>query len=219
MRKSPFKDTFNRFYTRMVWYIDFLEKISNAKRVTLTPTEKKEILEAFVFKVYVTWEILVQDLLIDCLNQDTSQYAKHKNTNLPRYLSRNVCKNFISGLDYFNFTDTDDIKGKARKILVFQYNPFDNKHKEIREVKDDIKKIDEFREIRNYLAHYSSHSKQKLLAIYKSKYSLEKFCEPGNFLSAFDKKTEQTRFRNYTKAFFNAANAMDEFLIRESEKS
>ena len=210
MRKSSFKDTFNRFFRQIFWYSNFLEKISNAKRVILNPTEKKEILEAFVPKVYVTWEILVQDLLVDCLNRDTSQYAKHKNTKLPRYLSRNVCKSLISGLDYFNFTDTDDIIGKARKILVSQYNCFDPNH--ISKVKDDLKKIDEFREIRNYLAHYSSHSKQKLLKIYKSKYSLKKFCEPGNFLSAFDKKTNQIRFLDYTSSFFNAADAMSEFL-------
>ena len=194
----------------MYWYTDFFKKISNSKRVILTPTEKKETLEAFVLKVYVTWEILVQDLLVDCLNRDTSQYAKNKNTKLPRHLSRNVCKNLISGLDYFNFTDTNDIKGKARKILVSQYNCF--AHKDISKVKDDLKKVDEFREIRNYLAHYSSHSKQKLLKIYKSKYSLKKFCEPGSFLSAFDKQTKRIRFLNYTNAFFNVADEMAEFL-------
>lgn len=210
MRKSSFKDTLNRFFHRMVWYADFLKKISSAKRVILTPTEKKETLEAFVLKVYVTWEILIQDLLVDCLNRDTSQYAKHKNIHLPRHLSRNVCENLISGLDYFNFTDTDDIIGKARKILVPQYNPFNSK--DLREVKDDLKKIDEFRKIRNYLAHYSSDSKQKLLKIYKSNYSLKKFCEPGNFLSAFDKQTKRIRFLNYTNAFFNAADKMAEAL-------
>ena len=213
MRKSSFKDTFNRFYIRMVWYIDFLDKISNVNQSILNPTEKKEILEAFVLKVYVAWEILVQDLLINCLNRDTSQYAKHKDMVLPPHLTRNVCEVLISGLGFFDIKGMGQLKKIAKDILVPIYDPF----RKI--LKDDSDKIEEFKKIRNYIAHYSSRSKQKLFAMYKSEYSLKKFCEPGNFLSSFDKKTKQTRFRNYTKAFFNAANAMDEFLIGDSEKS
>lgn len=212
MPRSSFNDTFNKFFRRMTWYTEFLKKIANAKRAMLTPNEKKEVFEAFVPKVYVTWEILVRNLLVDCLHRDTSQYVKHKNTKLPANLSRNVCENLISGADYFNFTDTDDIIGKSRRILVYQYNPFDKKHKEIELVRDDLKNIDEFRIIRHYLAHYSGQSKQKLLAIYKSKYSLGKFCEPGKFLSTLDKHTKQIRFLSYTRAFFNAADAMAEVL-------
>lgn len=213
MRKSSFNDTFNRFFKRMLWYKNFLNKISNTDQSILNSTEKKEILEAFVLKVYVTWEVLVQDLLVDCLNRDTSQYAEHKDMSLPQHLPRNVCEVLISGLGFFDMKGMSQLKRISKDILVSNYNPFPNI------LNYDSRKIEEFRKIRNYIAHYSSSSKQKLLAMYKSEYSLKKFCEPGNFLSAFDKQTKQIRFQNYTTSFFDAAEAMAEFLSKKLQQS
>ncbi len=193
----------------MDWYADFLKKMFAANSI-LTTTEKKEIFEAFALKVYVTWEILMQNLLVDCLNRNTSQYARYKDCELPAHLPRNVCESLIAGLGYFNPTDTANIVGIAKNILVPRYNPFGEILKA--DLKEDREKIDQFRHIRNYLAHYSNSSKRKLLSMYRSKYSLKNFREPGNFLSATDKKTNRVRFLNYTKAFFNAADAMADFL-------
>lgn len=213
MPRSPFTESFNKFFHKMIWYNDFSAKIAKLKRGVLTSDEKQEILEASVLKVYVNWEILVHNLLVECLKQDTSQYAKHKNCRVRANLSRSMCENLISGgADYFNFTDISDVRGKARKILVPQYNPFDNKHEEIKRVKDDLIKIDEFRFMRNYLAHYSNSSKQKLFEVYKNKFKLNKFCEPGKFLSALDKHHKHIRFVDYTRSFFNVADAMAEVL-------
>lgn len=212
MPRSPFTESFNKFFHKMTWYKDFSTKIVKLKRSVLTSDEKQEILEASVLKVYVNWEILVHNLLVECLKRDTSQYAIFKNRNFPSKLSRNVCESLISGLDYFNLKDSNDIRGKSRKILVFQYNPFDNKHEEIKRVEDDFKKIDEIRFMRNYLAHYSNSSRQKLFEIYKNKYKLNKFCEPGKFLSALGKQHKHIRFVDYTRSFFNVADAMAEVL-------
>ena len=86
MRKSSVEVTFDNFFSWMNWYINFLNKVFEAQRVVGSPDEKKELFEVYVFKVRVIWEIFVEDLLIDCLNRDTSQYALYMGTKLPKNL-------------------------------------------------------------------------------------------------------------------------------------
>lgn len=217
MGKYSLKAEFDRFFVLINEYTDLLLKIFEAKRVVIPPQKKKEILtvmlpsekkqihEAFVLKTYVAWEVLVENLFVECLSRDPSQYAKYKAIKLPKRLARDVCRGLISGLGYFDFKDTGDLKGKAKRVLVPKYNPF----KMI--PSDEAKKIDEFCVIRNYLAHYSDSSRQSLMRMYKDKYALP-FREPGDFFFEFDKQNKQIRFANYTNAFLKAADEMAIFL-------
>ena len=157
-----------------------------------------------MLKIYVTWEVLVENLFVECLSWDTSKYAAHKGIRLAQRQTKGVCRGLISGLGYFDFKDTGDLKGKAKRVLVLKYNPF----KMI--PSDEAKKIDEFCVIRNYLAHYSDSSRQSLMRMYKDKHL--PFREPGDFFFEFDKQNKHIRFAIYTNAFLKAADEMALFL-------
>lgn len=219
MRKDSLKAEFDKFFVLINEYTDLLLKIFEAKEVVITPQKKKEILteilssekkhihEAFVLKIYVAWEVLVENIFIECLSRDPSEYAKFKTIRLPKRLTKDVCRGLISGLGYFDFKDTRDLKGKAKKVLVGKYNPF------AKIPLDEGKKIDEFCILRNYLAHRSVASKQSLARMYKNHYAMN-FRQPGDFL--FDtvefielgKRGKQTRFAHYTDAFIKAVDEM-----------
>ena len=217
MPKTSLKSEFDDFFIRINEYTDLLFKIFEAKEVIIPPEMKREILteillsekkhihEAFVLKIYVAWEVLVENLLIECLSRDPSKYAEHKAIKLPKRLTKDVCRGLISGLGYFDFKDTGDLKGKAKRVLVTKFDPF------AKIPSDAAKRIDEFYVIRNYLAHYSESSKQSLMRMYKNKYNLP-FQEPGDFFFGFDKHNKQIHFANYTNAFLKAADVMAEFL-------
>jgi hypothetical protein len=76
MRKSSLKKTFGFFREWTNWDIDFLNKVYNTHRMKdshkESRKEKEQIVEAFVFKICANWEVLTKDLLIDCLNKDTT---------------------------------------------------------------------------------------------------------------------------------------------------
>lgn len=212
MRKSSFEDTFDTFFYWIGWYTDLLVRVTEAKRVVAHPHEKKEIFEAFILKIHVTWDLLVEELMVDCLNWDTLQYAKYKGISLPKNLTRDNCACLITGLRFFDVRSTSEIKRIAKNILVPKYNPFKVLSKTDPDIKRDVKKIDEFYAMRNYIAHYSDMSRRRLMIMYKKSYGLRKFREPGDFLFAFDKQTKQIRFANYIYSFLNIADEMAIFL-------
>ena len=221
MRASVIRARFNSFFADITKYSDLLVKVIEAKEVVMSPvakkevpsrilvSEKREIHEAFVLKIYVAWEVLGEDVFVECLYRDSSRYAQERTVVLPRRLSRNVCRCLISGLGYFDFRDTGDLKGQARSILVDWHNPFEK-------VLPNTK-IDEFYKIRNYVAHRSYRSRQFLLRMYKGRYGLG-FREPGEFLVETTGSGEgrawrkQTRFADYTNAFIDVAKEMAVFL-------
>lgn len=199
MQKSSFEDIFEHLFESINFYTDLLVNLEEGGVVR--KDEKAEIYEAMVLKVYVTWEIFAEELMVACLNRDTSKYAKHKAMALPKNLTKDICSCLINGLNYFDFRSTGEIKGIARKILPQKYNPFEVI------LKDDRDKIDELSQMRNYIAHKSQKSRNALLKMYKDNYGFSRFREPGPFLLAFDRPKHQ-RFANYIDAFNSAAMDM-----------
>lgn len=211
MRKSSVEATFGRFFVWMDRYGDFINRVYKAKNVVGSQRDKKELFEAFVFKFHIVWEILVEELLIDCLNHDSSQYAKYMDMTLPKHATRNQCKAMIYGLKHLDFRSVSEVKTIARGILVPEHNPF------VVIPKSNSNKIDEFYRIRNYLAHYSITARRSLGMIYRRRYGLQRFREPGDFLLCWDRKSGQTRFGNYVDAFVGAAEKMAQFCGIETE--
>lgn len=200
MKKASTKVTLRNFIEELHWYIWFLNKIVAAKRVVGQPDEKVEVLEAFVFKVAALWEVLAEDLLIDCLNKDTSRYAEYKGMALSKNLTRNVCAAMLTGLDYLDFKSVGHTRATARKILVPAHNPFQAISKAA------ARRIDEFFTIRNYLAHYSDHAQRSLMDKYRNNHGLTRFVRPGQFLYAYSRANTHIRFGDYIGAFLEAAD-------------
>ena len=189
----------------MAWDITFLLKIQKAKAVVKSIEKKRAVFEAFVLRICANWEILVQDLLIDCLNKDASRYKEYTGYNIPKHISRETCKAIILGVTYIDFKNVSNLKQIAKRTLVPQFNPF-------KEIPTSIgRKIDEFFVLRNYLAHYSEAAKRSLERVY-NRYDLRVFEEPGDFLLALDKRQKLPRMALYIINFLGTADIMARFL-------
>ena len=173
MKKSSTDKTLDTFEEWMHLYIEFLAKVVRAKQVVKHPFEKREVIEAFVLRIAAVWEILAEELMIDCLNRDSSQLGKHLDLTLDKDLPRPVCRAIVAGLNYFDFKSTGDLKKKAKRILAPSHNPF----KAIS--KGNGQRIDEFFALRNYLAHYSQQSRRSVKRLYTENHGLTRFREPG----------------------------------------
>jgi hypothetical protein len=111
----------------------------------------------------------------------------------------------LSCVDY-RFVDNDfpsfgALKGFSKKILPDASNPF------LKITQGHTERIDEVYKIRNYLSHYSTAGRRSLMQMYKTKYEMEKFLEPGQFLLAYD----ADRLWNYFDAFERSSNDMKAF--------
>jgi len=196
----------------MSWDIDILMKLEKAKAVVKPREEKRTIFEAFVFRICANWQILVEELFINCLGKDTSMYKKYTGFDVPKHIPRDTCKAILLGTGYWDFKSVSDIKRQAKRILLPGCNPF----KEIENIQE--KKIDEFHAIRNYLAHYSDASWRALKKIYQNEYGFNKFIEPGRFLLANEKKANIPRMGVYINNFTDTADTMAKFLGIEVEE-
>ena len=149
MKKSNFDINHIEFINWISWYGDFLQRLIESKRVVRTKFEKLELLEAFILRASVRWEVLVRNDIITSLNRDSSEYAKALNLKLRKHLSRDECKAILYGHRYLDFKGIDDLKSFGKKYLVQKFNPFEAIKKA------DAQKINEFLIMRNLLAHYS----------------------------------------------------------------
>lgn len=207
MKKSSFKRTFEEFAWKMDWYANFLCDVYCAQKVISKLAVKREIFEAFALKIHCIWEGFVEQLLIDCLNKDTTRFAESVGIKgLPKHLPRNECKAIVLGTGYLKFRDVSQIKEKARKILVPKYNPFNSISN------PNQTRMNEFYKIRNCIAHESLVAKRSLADIFKKTYKMKRFCMPGTFLMASDRRTKELRMEKYIDAFNTSAEEMAKFL-------
>ncbi len=206
MKKATFLSTLYAFHTNMNRDLDLLMKVEKAKRVVGTIQEKRSIFEAFVLSICADWECLVENLLIDCLNKDTSRYVEYTGFSIPKHITRDTCKAILIGINYLDFKSTDQLKKLGKFILIQTCNPFPSIPA------SDCRRIDELFTIRNYLAHRSFAARRSLQHLYKSKYHLGHFIEPGTFLLARDKERKMPRLGVYINNFKEAANTMGRFL-------
>lgn len=206
MRKSSVQATFDQYEYWLGVNVELLARIINAKRVVGNERDKKELIEAFVFKLVAIWEVFIQDLMIDLLNRDSSQYADYTSNRLQKHLPRPVCRAMIEGLGYYDFRGVADIKRVAKNILVGSNNAF----KAIPQ--NDGEKIDEFARMRNYLAHYSTVARRNLMKSYKRIHGFSNFREPADFLYAYNPRTKALRLVDYVTAYESASAAMKSYL-------
>ena len=209
MKKASVELSIYYFHLDLNSAIDLLMKIETSRRVVRTADEKASIFEAFTLRICALWESLVEELFIGCLNRDTSTFVKTTGFKLPKHITKDMSKAVLLGLDYLDFKSMGNLKSVSRKILVDHCNPFTTISNE------KARKIDEFFKIRNYLSHYSHASRRSLHNMYKDRYRMRKFVEPGFFLMARDSTQDMVRMGVYINTFKAIVREMEYFLSLE----
>ena len=195
----------------MELYVGISDKIIKDDKLFTEREEKIEIIESLVLKICAQWEVLIEELIIDCLNRDSSQYSEFIAAKLPKHIPRSQCMAMIQGMGYVDFKGISDVKRKAKLILTDEFNPFKNI------TRGDGDKIDELYKFRNFIAHISNQSERSLKNLYFKKYKLERFQEPGRFLMAADRKTKITRLDSYIKSLDTTVENMAGYLGLQRE--
>ena len=212
MKKSSYQKIFSEFRAEMALHNQLAAEFRQAAfKVGSGIAGKHKVIEALAVKAYADWEVFTEDLLVGCLNRDTSRYAEHKGMKLSKHLSRDLCELMVTGLGYLDVKDVGNLKGIANRVLVPAYNPFG----EIDGA--DARSIDDFCKIRNYLSHGSRQAKIALERVYQDRHGVNRFVEPGKFLFAIDRQEGQgklTRLQVYLSAFSTAAEDMAGYLLR-----
>ncbi len=175
MKKTSLELSIYYFHLDLNSAIDLLMKIETSQRVVRTADEKGSIFEAFTLRICALWGFLVEELFIGCLNKDTSMFVKTTGFKLPKHITKDMSKAVLLGMNYLDFKGIGNLKSVSRKILVDHCNPFNT----ISNAK--ASKIDEFFKIRNYLSRYSHAARGALHNMYKDRYKMKKFVEPGFF--------------------------------------
>ena len=198
MRKSDLKKNHAPFDAAVARYRGFMAKIISAERVIGTASEKRDLAESVLLRLCAHWESFVDEHLVDCVNRDHTQLSAHFAVSIPENPSWDLCHALIIGESYRDFKSFGALKGFSKKILPEASNPF------LCISKAHTDRIDEVYAIRNYLSHYSSSGRRSLMNIYKSKYDMERFLAPGQFLLAYD----ADRLWRYFDAFEGASGDM-----------
>ena len=210
MNKASLQKTFRHLFSEMYRYDLLAQNIAGFSFLGISSvTGRQKLVEAIAIRVYVVWEIFIENLLIDCLHHDASQYASYKEMQLPKNLSRDVCELLLTGIGFLDIKGVGSLKGIANRVIVKECNPFNGIDSE------DASMIDEFYIIRNYLAHQSRASKRSLSKeVYVKRHQITRFIEPGEFLAGYAAKQEpgqSIRLQDYLDAFFNVADAMETY--------
>ena len=201
MKKSDFSTYHFEFVGWIQWYGDFLYRLVEARRVVRNKFERLELIEAFVLRFAVRWEVLVIEDIITSLNRDSSKYAEALHLRLRKHLSRDECKAILYGHSYIDFRSVEEVKSFGKKYLVSRLNPFGAISTA------DTKKINEFITMRNLLAHYSDLARRSYNRFMKNRYRYRRVPEPGEFLIAATRSGEY-RWGEYFRAFARASDDM-----------
>ena len=194
MRKADLKKNHVPFDAAVARYRGFLDKIINAERVVSTAEEKRDVAESVLLRLCAHWEAFIDEHLVDCVNRDHTKLSEHFSVSIPENPSWDLCHALIIGDSYTDFRSFGDLKGHSKKILPDDSNPF------LQNSRTHTEKIDDVYKIRNYLSHYSTASRRALMQVYRTKYGMKRFLEPGQFLLAYSAK----RLWSYFDAFKGA---------------
>jgi len=181
MRKASLVKNHEKFDQALLRYRTFMKKIIDAQRVVSTPIEKRDVAESIILRLCANWESFVDEHLIDCINVDHSKLSEYFNVRIPANPSKELCQALLFGQKgYTDFRSFGELKGFSKKILSDDSNPF------LEITTPNANNIDEVYKIRNYLSHYSISAKQALRKLYKDKYDMDRFLEPGQFILAYE---------------------------------
>jgi hypothetical protein len=175
-------------------YREFMARVIVAQRVIRTQQEKRDLAESVLLRLCANWERFVDEHIVDCVNCDHSKLPAFLGVTIPAHPTRNLCEAIIFGGGYRDFHSTAHLIDFTRKILPDNSNPF------MEMSTGDRARIDEAFSMRNYLSHYSAKARRSLDTVYKKKYKLRRFVEPGSFLLARGGKRLWAYFESFEQA-------------------
>ncbi|WP_157976817.1 hypothetical protein [Taibaiella helva] len=130
-----------------------------------------------LLKQITEWELFCVNIMSFAIAQDTTKLSKYLNIKLPRKITIDNAHAIINGLNMFSIHSASELKKITSKIIVSRFNPFQQF------LKPMLMPIDEAILIRNYIAHKSRASKNKLMMHYRKSCQLISFVEPGEYLA------------------------------------
>ncbi len=198
MRKSDLRRNHDPLDAAIDRYEAFMRKVIAAKKVIGNAQEKRDLAESVLLRLCANWERFIDEHLVDCVNRDSSQLCDFFGVSVPNHPSKHLCQALLFGDSYRDFRSFGDLKGFSKRVLPEASNPF------LQISKAHAARIDEVYRIRNYLSHYSDRAKRSLRAMYKEKYGMTRFLEPGQFLLAYDGR----RLWQYFDGFRGASSDM-----------
>lgn len=198
MRKSDLQKNHEPFDAAVTRYRNFMQKIISAKHTVNSAQEKRDVVESVLLRLCANWESFIDAHLVDCVNCDSSKLSEYFSVAIPTNPDWGLCHALIFGNSYQDFKNFGDLKGFTKKVLPDNSNPF------LQISRTHTEKIDEVYKIRNYLSHYSSVSRRALMKVYKEKYQMSRFLEPGYFVLGYS----AMRLWQYFNAFEGASNDM-----------
>lgn len=198
MRKADLRKNHTPFDEALMRYRGFMQKIVDAQRVVASADEKRDIAESVLIRLCANWESFVDCHLVGCVNRDHAMLNTFLGVRVPPNPSWDLCHALLFGDSFRDFRSFGDLKGFTKKVLPENSNPF------LCISAAHTCKIDEVYAIRNYLSHYSARAKRSLRHVYRSKYQMSRFLEPGQFVLAYNAK----RLWEYFDAFQGASDDM-----------
>lgn len=156
MRKNSIQKSAEAFVVEVEYIESFLSRM---KELVEEKWDLTWIYDLAVIRLYRSFEDLIFNTLILCLNRDSATLSERKGITFPRHLSVPVCGYIIMGDGYFDFRGRD---GLIKTIGGFA--PREHCFLEI--VKDSSYKdaIERMVALRNFAAHDSNVSKKNALA-------------------------------------------------------
>jgi hypothetical protein len=124
LRKADLKKNHQAFEGTMDLYINFLDRILQAKHVVGSEKDKREIAESCLLRFCAHWESFADEELVDCANIDSSRLSNFTGVKLPKNLSKAVCQAILFGGTYRDFKSVGALKDFAKKVLADTVNPF-----------------------------------------------------------------------------------------------
>jgi len=134
------------------------------------------LVDAFMLKLCALWESFLEKEIVLCVSLDPRNLIATMELNKSKHLDIKLIRAILFSDKYMSFQDINRLIAFTKEVIVDRYNPFLRIHKEQKT------KIHFTYSIRNYLSHYSTFSKKKLLSEYKKVYGYRKFLEPSRFL-------------------------------------
>ena len=152
------------------WIIGLGDTAGNAKQEILA--------ELLVVRIVALWERYGEDTMVTCVHNAPHLVTKESDNDPATPPSMKECRDFIldkcrSGCLRCN--DTTALISMSERFLPSKRNPFPILEKHGL----SIKTIYSFR---NYLAHYSTPSRENLEETYEKRYGCKEWTEPGRFL-------------------------------------